>query len=78
MVGWGGTDMIISCVKNFSALTGLRFLLGAFEAGMSESRPLLRQDLIPVAGFYPGIIYFLTLSVLFLCFGTSSADEPFV
>ncbi|PBK80511.1 MFS general substrate transporter, partial [Armillaria gallica] len=43
MVGWGGTDMIISCVKNFSASTGLRFLLGAFEAG-----------------FYPGIIYFLT------------------
>ncbi|KAK0196343.1 MFS general substrate transporter [Armillaria mellea] len=30
-------------LMNFSALTGLRFLLGAFEAG-----------------FYPGIIYFLT------------------
>lgn len=43
MVGWGGTDMIISSVKSYSALTGLRFLLGAFEAG-----------------FYPGIIYFLT------------------
>ncbi|KAG7442384.1 MFS general substrate transporter [Guyanagaster necrorhizus] len=43
MVGWGGTDMIISCVKSYSALMGLRFLLGAFEAG-----------------FYPGIIYFLT------------------
>ncbi|KAK0435353.1 major facilitator superfamily domain-containing protein [Armillaria borealis] len=43
MVGWGGTDMIISCVKSYSALTGLRFLLGASEAG-----------------FYPGIIYFLT------------------
>ncbi|PBK60253.1 MFS general substrate transporter [Armillaria solidipes] len=43
MVGRGGTDMIISCVKSYSALTGLRFLLGAFEAG-----------------FYPGIIYFLT------------------
>ncbi|KAK0207437.1 major facilitator superfamily domain-containing protein [Armillaria fumosa] len=43
MVGWGGTNMIISSVQSYSPLTGLRFLLGTFEAG-----------------FYPGIVYFLT------------------
>ncbi|KAK0207792.1 major facilitator superfamily domain-containing protein [Armillaria fumosa] len=32
MVGWGGTNMIISSVQSYSPLTGLRFLLGAFEA----------------------------------------------
>ncbi|KAK0439073.1 uncharacterized protein EV420DRAFT_1651136 [Desarmillaria tabescens] len=35
MVWWGGTDMIISCVKSYSARMGLCFLLEAFEAGFS-------------------------------------------
>ncbi|KAA1470853.1 MFS general substrate transporter [Dentipellis sp. KUC8613] len=34
MMGWGGTTMILASVKDFSSLTGVRFLLGAFEAGL--------------------------------------------
>ncbi len=33
LLGWGATDMIIAASRNYSTLIGLRFLLGAFEAG---------------------------------------------
>ncbi|KAA1470856.1 MFS general substrate transporter [Dentipellis sp. KUC8613] len=34
MTGWGGTTMILAAVKDLPSLTGVRFLLGAFEAGL--------------------------------------------
>jgi hypothetical protein len=42
MFGWGATTMIQSAVHSFPALAGVRFLLGAFEAGVSPHLPIER------------------------------------
>ncbi len=42
-IGWGATSILMMLVKTTTVFYGLRFLLGAFEAG-----------------FYPGIILYLT------------------
>jgi MFS family permease len=34
MVGWGICTMALGAVKNFAGLIAVRFLLGAFEAGL--------------------------------------------
>ncbi|TFY78685.1 hypothetical protein EWM64_g5329 [Hericium alpestre] len=34
MMGWGGTTMILAAAKDFAGLTGIRLLLGSFEAGL--------------------------------------------
>lgn len=34
MVGWGLMTMVLGAVHNFAALVVIRFLLGAFEAGL--------------------------------------------
>ena len=34
MMGWGVMTMVLGAVKNFAGLVVIRFLLGAFEAGL--------------------------------------------
>lgn len=34
MFGWGMSTMILGAVNNFAGLVVLRFLMGAFEAGL--------------------------------------------
>lgn len=60
MIGWGTMALFQCAAKNFAGMLVIRLLLGAFEGEPSSSCSCCRTDKC-AAGFFAGVVFYLTL-----------------
>src|SRR5690348_17143515 len=60
MVGWGAMALFQCAATNFAGMLVIRLLLGAFEGRSSSAFGCLRTDQF-AAGFFAGVVFYLTL-----------------
>ncbi|KAI9281523.1 major facilitator superfamily domain-containing protein [Sporodiniella umbellata] len=58
---WGTVATVMAASQNFATLALCRFLIGVFEAGKKRGKKKERTDGSYVLGFFPGVIYFMSL-----------------